>query len=94
MRGWAAGVGAWNLATDGPTAPLSDELEKDIDRLVRNGNNGYGAGFGRTQARSALASMLQRGRLDRDLIMGAVFATNRVSPRGIERLGKLIDTVR
>ncbi|MDX6256759.1 MAG: hypothetical protein QOJ11_3093 [Frankiales bacterium] len=91
---WAQQVGAYDLNAGAVTPDTrSPELVKDLDHLEGYGNNGFGDQFGKKMALSYLRRLAERGELDRDVVLGYMLASYRVSDRGIKHLGLLIDKV-
>lgn len=90
VSGWAAQVGAADLARPGGEPAALDPLVAEaVERLRFYGNNGYSTPFDRRAARSAVDGLRRDGHLDADQILAAVAAAG-VSPRGIRRLAELI----
>jgi len=89
VRGWAAVTGAVNLLTSEQTK-LDEALAELLDRLVFYGNNGYGDGWGKQNARRILDDMRAAGMADRDFLIAALAARD-ISLNGQRNIGKLID---
>jgi hypothetical protein len=92
LRGWAALIRAVDLSRpDASPEPLDDRVTAAVQRLKLYGNNGYTNEWDRTNAGRVLSDLRGAGLLDKDLVLGAVAATDVVSPEGLMRLGQLID---
>ncbi|MET7489804.1 hypothetical protein [Streptomyces sp. NPDC005538] len=92
LRGWAAVIGAVDLSRpDASPKPLDERVSAAVQDLKLYGNNGYTNEWDRTNAGRVLGDLRQEGLLDKDLVLGAVAATDVVSPDGLKRLGRLID---
>lgn len=93
LRGWAAWLGARNLATGEATPKLLATIRDAVERLKYYGNNAFAERFGKDRARSIVGELRGRGDFDRDLVLGAVLAAG-VSAHGVKNLAALIDRVR
>jgi len=93
LRGWAAWLGARNLATGEATPKLPATIRDAVERLKYYGNNAFAERFGKDRARSIVGELRGRGDFDRDLVLGAVLAAG-VSAHGVNNLAALIDRVR
>jgi hypothetical protein len=60
LGGWAARVGAFNLAIEELTGPLDATVVEAFERLKFYGNNGFGDDFGKRMTRSILEDLTDR----------------------------------
>ena len=88
LLGWASWLGAMNLVTGEPTPEPTQDVKKLINRLVRNGDNGFGDSFGKQSARPILSDLRQAAVND-DFVLGAALAAG-VSARGVGNLGRIM----
>ncbi|MFF4989724.1 hypothetical protein ACFY19_21210 [Streptosporangium saharense] len=93
LIGWAMEVGAINLLTGEvtPDTRSSDQREL-LERVHRNGNNGWTSGFGRDQTLRALRGVYGRDGLTKDIILGAMAAKGHRG-KAVDRLGEALDTL-
>ncbi|MCD9904669.1 hypothetical protein LUR56_40365 [Streptomyces sp. MT29] len=92
LRGWAARINAVDLTRpDVSPEPLDYRVAAAVEGLKQYGHNGYTKDWERQNARRYLSDLSSDGLLDKDLVIGAVAATDAVSPDGLKRLGQLID---
>lgn len=93
LQGWARQIGAVDLTRpDEQPEPLHPALAEAIDRLAFYKNNGFGDRFGKQQAQRILQDLRTAGRLERDVVLGALAARG-ASDRAVRNLGKLIDAL-
>ncbi len=89
LGGWAAYVGAFNLATKEFARPLDPAVAEAVERLTFYGNNGFGDDIGKRMARSILEDLPDTPAWGLGLLPGAVLAAG-VSDRGVKNLEKLV----
>lgn len=93
LVGWAIEMGAVDLLTGSVTPETrSQQLKKDLERLVFYGNNGWGDRFGKQQAQRILADINSRGELDSAIILGHMLAHG-ASPRALQSLETLMKRI-
>lgn len=93
LRGWAAWLEALNLVTGAPTAVLPETTREAVERLKFCGNNGFADDYGKRDALRIISGLHERGCLDQDLLVGAVFAAGVFAVPGIKNLASLIERV-
>lgn len=89
LGGWAACVGAFNLATEEFTGPLDPAVAEAVERLSFYGNNGFGDDISKRMARSILDDLPDIPAWGHRLLPGAILAAG-VSDRGVKNLEKLV----
>ena len=89
LRGWAAWLEALDLVSGEPTPGLVEVTKGALERLVFYGNNAFDDDFGKERARAVLAELRGRGKLDRDLLLGAALAAG-LSAHAVKNLGRLM----
>jgi len=89
LCGWAAWLEASDLVSGEATPGLGAVTRDALDRFAFYGNNAFDDDFGRERARAVLAELRGRGKLDRDLLLGAALAAG-LSAHAVKNLGRLI----
>ncbi|MCU0310718.1 MAG: hypothetical protein MUE36_07225 [Acidimicrobiales bacterium] len=89
LSGWAAVVGAEDLATGEP-AEYPAELTETVERLAFYGNNGFGDSYGKRQADRIVAG-LSGWTADQLSALPAAAVGAGVSAKGAKNLQKLIE---
>jgi hypothetical protein len=82
-----------NLVTGAPTAVLPETTREAVERLKSCGNNGFADDYGKRDALRIISGLHERGCLDQDLLVGAVFAAGVFAVPGIKNLASLIERV-
>ncbi|MEU0521964.1 hypothetical protein [Streptosporangium sp. NPDC006007] len=93
LIGWAMETGAINLLTGQATPDtLRDSQRELLERVHRNGNNGWTRGFGRDQTLRALRGAYGQDGLTKDIILGTMAAKGH-NGKAVERLDEVLDTL-
>ena len=92
LRGWAAATGALDVTgAHQPTGLLSDEAREALDHaLFFTGNNNWTGSHEKSQAKSALRSVVSQGLLDAETAVGYALGHARVSELGAKNLEKIV----
>ncbi len=88
IAGWAAYLGATNLATGSPTEPLDDEMLELIEHLRFIGNNGFGDDYGKRDARRIRG----RATYETEILLSALMGAG-CNDGAIRNLRKIIDAL-
>jgi hypothetical protein len=88
VPGRANACGAENLRTDDPSPTPDPELEKGLDRISFQGNNGWTRGYGTDHATRELSPLEQRADFDLPTLQGAMILRGH-SAEAITRLKAL-----
>ncbi|MGY0501030.1 hypothetical protein ACWZHB_21310 [Nocardia sp. FBN12] len=86
VHGWAAAVGALNLATGQVTDPPPEDLATQLRRLAHAGYKGFTDNPTKLSANEILTAMSERDDYDPGFIVGYLAAQKQVSAAGLVRL--------